>query len=224
MLPEAESEPFLRDDASNSHTEQSQPTYQAAARKRLISSTQIITHFLVFALTSIIWGTIFMQNRASRPPHSFGAIHYQISTAKWQGCGSSPEEAKQRNCMYDILSNHWVPKPCADQRSVEEYQSDGSWLGYRYENRTDLLTIDAMGDLPVYYTSVRDHIVHCAALWKRQYRAFFEGRQNIDNIIVDTKHTMHCAEYLINMTDYGTDFWAIPIPVEVGYSGCYSLD
>ncbi len=49
-----------------------------------------------------------------------------------------------------------------DLDAVEEYQTDGSWYGYSQENRTELLSLESMGELSRYYTSERDHIVHCA--------------------------------------------------------------
>lgn len=40
--------------------------------------------------------------------------------------GSSIEDAVDRECYYDILSNYWMPSPYMDQASVEEYQKDSS--------------------------------------------------------------------------------------------------
>ena len=46
-----------------------------------------------------------------------------------------------------------------DQEAVREHQSDGSWFGYADEERTRLLSIDAMSEAPFYYTNMRDHIL-----------------------------------------------------------------
>ena len=35
---------------------------------------------------------------------------------------------------------------------------------------------------------------------------------------------MHCAEYLIQMTEWGTHFGNMPIKVFVGYSSCLLRD
>jgi hypothetical protein len=114
-----------------------------------------------------------------------------------------------------------VPGICMDQEAVEEYQADGSWFGFADEKRTELLTLDAMSEMEFYYTSERDHIVHCAMLWRKQYRAFFEGRQNLDTLIASKAHTLHCSQYLIDMTEKGPDYWNMPIKTWVGYAGCW---
>jgi hypothetical protein len=116
-----------------------------------------------------------------------------------------------------------MPSVCLDEDAIKDYQSDGTWFGYADQYRTQLLDIEEYGDKPVYYTSARDHIVHCAMLWKKQYRAFFKdgGRNALDQVLTDEGHTMHCAHYLINMTSWGTNFANMPIEVIPGYSGCW---
>ena len=188
---------------------------------------------LVFFITSLLWGLILLY--ASRQiPHfthyrgDYGAhskiYGISISEYKFLKCGTSVDEAKALGCEYDILTNHWVPKQCIDRDAVKEYQSDESWYGYARENRTELLSLDTMGELPVYYTSERDHIVHCAMLWRRQYKAFSEGRKNIDSVTADPEHTYHCSQYLMDMTDRGVDFRGVPLEVHVGFAGCFFGD
>ncbi|MBE3046178.1 hypothetical protein IMZ48_27300 [Candidatus Bathyarchaeota archaeon] len=136
-------------------------------------------------------------------------------------CGGSTPEAKDLGCEYDILSNHWIPGPCMDQAAVEDYQADGSWFGYGNEERTELLTIDAMSEMEFYYTSLRDHIVHCAVLWRKQFRAFYENRPMLDSLIASWEHTMHCADFLVKMTEEGPDYWTMPIKTFVGHAACW---
>ena len=184
----------------------------------------------VFFSTSLLWGLMLLYIAGHTTPF----YHYRgeygennmlngmvISDYKFLKCGTSVAEAKALGCEYDILANHWVPKQCMDQDAVEEYQSDGSWYGYSYENRTELLTIEDMGELPLYYTSERDHIVHCAMLWRKQYRAFSEGRKIIDSITADPEHTHHCSQYLMDMTELGPDLRTVPLVVNVGFAGCF---
>ncbi|GAB1316885.1 hypothetical protein MFIFM68171_07095 [Madurella fahalii] len=142
-----------------------------------------------------------------------------------EGCGTTPDKAIRAGCKYDILSNHWVPGQCLDEAAVAEYQRDGSWLGYADSNRTQVLTVDEMGSMPegFYYTTMRDHIVHCASLWKKQFRAFAENRAVLDWVVADEEHTMHCAQFLVDMTETegGLDYRHMPIKVFVGYAPCW---
>ena len=90
------------------------------------------------------------------------------------------------------------------------------------------------GGRKYYYTNMRDHILHCAMLWRRQYREFMtvmgrdyvgaEGVRGLDSLIVDEEHTMHCSTFLVEMTENGPDFEGMPIQVEVGYAGCHVMD
>ena len=101
-----------------------------------------------------------------------------------------------------------------------------------------------------YYTNMRDHIMHCATLWRRQYRAFMtvmgtpaylsrmdagallssDGSmpvRGLDSLIVDEEHTMHCSEFLVEMTEAGKgkeEWEAMPIQVEVGFAGCHVMN
>lgn len=77
--------------------------------------------------------------------------------------------------------------------------------------------------MKLYYTNMRDHIVHCAVLWKRQFTAWKESWKYLDGVLVDEHHTMHCADFLVQMTDKGTDFRKVPISVVVGHEGCHVL-
>lgn len=235
MIPEDESNLFPNGTNDDPECEKLYRPYSPRGRSGISiswfrTSSPLWSHYLVFVTSSLLWGCILLlilQNpsRFGAPNEFFKAteLHGNLTShSRFTNCGSSASEAKALGCRYDILSNHWVPSACMDQESVVEYQSDGSWFGFANENRTGPLTIDVMGETPLYYTSVRDHIVHCAMLWRKQYRAFFDGRDSLDSVIVDRKHTMHCSQYLINMTEVGTNFWDEPLEVYVGYAGCHT--
>jgi hypothetical protein len=237
MLPGQESEPFLeefeRDSDSKSALEHETGSCASSQlmywRKNSTPTSPHCFGVLVFIATSLIWGILllFMAQSSSSPDKYIlqpgnSQFHNLTSDAKLLTCGRSPSEARAKGCRYDILSNHWVPGICMDQEAVAEYQSDGSWFGFADEQRTEVLTVDAMSEREFYWTSDRDHIFHCAMLWRKQYRAFFEERSNFDTLIADYEHTMHCSEFLTNMTDNGPDYWNKPIQTFVGYAGCWS--
>jgi hypothetical protein len=195
--------------------------------------TLIASHFAVFVATSCVWGAIIISMILFSPQtveshvQSTGSHSHNISffasETDFLTCGHSVEEAKLRGCQYDILTNHWMPGQCTDELSVKEYQSDGSWFPYADENRTELLAVEELGDRPFYYTSMRDHIVHCAVLWRRQFRALSEGWKYVDSITADAEHTMHCADFLMAKAEL-PDYREMPIKVFVGKSGCHVRD
>lgn len=192
----------------------------------------IVYHIAVVISTALLWGIIivliitFFPNQFKdilHPPHIHNTT-FLASQTHFLTCGHSVTEAKKIGCHYDILSNHWTPSLCADDYSIQEYKSDDSWFPYADGNRTQALAIEELGDLEFYYTSMRDHIVHCAMLWRRQYRAFSEGWKYVDQILMDPKHTMHCSQFLMDMTEHGQDYRTMPIKVFVGKAGCHVRD
>lgn len=235
MEKEIESEPFLKQ-SKNSRIKHQNSTPSVAGRAKTSLASLLSTHLLICLITSLFWGALLhsiLKHRRS-PQSAFtekavadvGDVHPSplIAGADYLLCGTSTEEAKALGCKYDILSNHWVPAPCMDEDAVREYQSDGSWFGYADENRTQQLSIDAMSEVPFYFTNMRDHILHCAMLWRKQYRALSGERTRLDSLIVDGEHTVHCSDFLVRMTEHGPDFSKIPIKVEVGFAGCYVRD
>lgn len=85
-------------------------------------------------------------------------------------------------------------------------------------NLTEPLRPDAMGERDHYYTSIRDHINHCAMLWRKQFWTLFEGRRVFDAVIANSYHTEHCASFLSEL--FGSNRTE-PTLVRVGFSGCW---
>ena len=236
-----ESQPFLEESSPElKRNSDARWLLKRGVRSGVISSwfknrSPLFSHCAVFVATSMVWGciillTIYFSPRTlqstgktiSSPPH-----HHQgflATEIEYLTCGNSLQEAKDKGCIYDILSNHWIPGECADEPSIKEYQSDGSWFPYADENRTELLAREELGDREFYYTSIRDHIFHCAVLWRRQFRALSEGWNYLDSVVTDPEHTMHCSQYLVDMSEYGPDFRSLPIKVFVGHAGCHVRD
>lgn len=85
-------------------------------------------------------------------------------------------------------------------------------------NLTEPLRPDTMGERDHYYTSIRDHINHCAMLWRKQFWTLFEGRRVFDAVIANSYHTEHCASFLSEL--FGSNRTE-PTLVRVGFSGCW---
>ncbi|PTB49543.1 hypothetical protein M431DRAFT_486544 [Trichoderma harzianum CBS 226.95] len=192
MPPNNETKPFLTDmsdhDIQQHKIGRAKQLWHSSWTQSAPSHSRafwLMSHTLACSVTSLMWLAILWLSRSAMSPwmcsqflssvaqphyhpglatdvnHNFTA-HSQLLT-----CGHSTQEAKSMGCKYDILSNHWIPGVCMDEDAVKEYQMDGSWYGYADSNRTQLLSYESMGDMDLYYTSMRDHIVHCAVLWKK---------------------------------------------------------
>ena len=154
-----------------------------------------------------------------KPVTKEGDSHNVTSNAKLLSCGKSTQEAKALGCKYDVLLNAWVPAPCMDEEFIQEYKDDGTWSSYADWNMTQkLTTVDEISERKFYYTSVKDHVNHCAVMWKKQFWALFEERPAFDTIIASPGHTDHCAQYLVDVMESD---WNEPTKVEMGFAGCW---
>lgn len=219
-----ESQPFLSK-YSDDPTEPELPHhYQLALSRR----TRIISHTLVFLLTSLLWLLIItllthpakiIWSTTNTTP---GEPNYNItSNARLQTCGNTTTSALSAGCKYDVLLNNWIPSPCYDDEFIQEYTDDESWGAYADANLTIQLSPQEMSESEYYYTSVRDHINHCAILWKKQFFALYEERRAIDTIVASAGHTDHCAQYLMDVEESNVKE---ATRVERGFAGCWIRD
>lgn len=148
------------------------------------------------------------------------------SNATLLTCGSTVPQAKSNNCKYDILLNNWVPAPCYSQEFVDEYVDENNyseangWGGFADEAMTRRLTLQQMSEGPFYWTSLRDHVTHCAVMWKKQFATMyeFEAKGVLDTVLASYGHTDHCAQYLM---DSSWRNWTGPTKTEMGFAGCW---
>jgi hypothetical protein len=222
-----ESQPFLEPYSDNPAT--NDPESDRKFRPIEGRKNRLLSHSLVFVVTSLLWMLVifgmseFPTWTWSNWRTSISEVdnrHNVTSNAKLVKCGSTTQEARALGCKYDILLNNWVPSACIDRDEfVEEYLDDGSWAAFADEKMTQkLTTVDEMSEREFYYTSVRDHINHCAVMWKKQFWALYEERQAFDTVIASPGHTDHCAQYLM---DAGEGNWTVATRVERGFAGCW---
>jgi hypothetical protein len=223
-ITEPEHQPFLYSDDPT--TKDLEPTGQFRQIKN--RRTTFISHSLVFVVTSFLWilVTYVVTSPSTRwsSGSSTGGRHNITSNARLITCGNTTQEARANNCSYDILLNNWVPHACVDVNEdfILEYLDDDSWGAFVDKNMSVRITsIEEMSEREFYYTSVRDHINHCAVMWKKQFSALFEESRAFDSVIASPGHTDHCAQYLMDVV--GAD-WAEATRVERGFAGCWVRD
>ena len=188
---ETEHQPFLKysDDPMIDEPEPGRQYHHVEGRR-----TMLLSHSLVFIITSLLWTMVFFTISPTSihwgSPSKVEDHHNITSNARLVTCGNSTQEARALGCKYDVLLNNWVPAQCVDKEFVQEYQDDRSWGAFADENLTQkLTTIDEMSERETYYTSVRDHINHCALIWKKQFWALYEESPAFDTVISTPYHT-----------------------------------
>lgn len=163
--------------------------------KRGDTKTTILFHALTFSLAvaaTVLAGFLI------RP---FPARPLQTKTLH---CGSTSAEARELRCTYDVLSNIWVPTPCLDTANLADFKRLAQWQAYSSPNATRLLSEDEMGDVVgplTYFTPVREHMVHCALMWRRLHKGFQEDSRFLDSHVRAYTHTAHCSQLMIDFLE-----------------------
>ncbi|CAL3970243.1 unnamed protein product [Diplocarpon coronariae] len=177
---------------------------------------------LTFLFTSAIWlALLYLTSSRPLSHHAPDPTerHNITSTSTLTMCPNSTTAARAAGCKYDLLLNHWIPSQCWDQDYLDEYIDDGSWAAFEDEELTQPITTKKeMEEREFYWTSARDHINHCATMWKKQFTALFEESKTMDSLIASPGHTDHCAQYLMDATRKNVT-WATR--VEIGFAGCW---
>ena len=130
----------------------------------------------------------------SRPPQTQGG---SIVTAH---CGTTPEEAQARGCIWDIMSFGWMHPSCFDYEESAQWETQyGPWEWYseRPGNATDLipLTAEELPYTPVVWTTQGYHVQHCLYVLKMIHVAAMAG-EAVSNEGIELSHTAHCTKLI----------------------------
>ena len=191
----------------------------------------IVSHAVTFLIAVLLSTTVLILYR----PISYKPA--SEPTTKHLHCGNSTREAREQGCVYDVLTNMWVPEPCWDKEGTEEYMRTAPWQGYDTQDATRRLTLEEMSERvghdrlaadltsPPYWTPLREHVIHCALMWQRQHRGYMSGKwKRLDFHSLSYQHTVHCSRSLVHMAGAGDK---MPDPLDkvairtwVGFSEC----
>lgn len=115
-------------------------------------------------------------------------------------CGNSTTEAKERGCSYDPLSACWMHESCPhDYTDVFTTFNDGKPFIYYYDEAAtrQMKDYDEVGENAngFYWTSVREHLVHCLYLLRRGHDVHMRG-DRLDSMLANIEHVDHCTDFL----------------------------
>ncbi|KAK8136466.1 hypothetical protein PG984_004406 [Apiospora sp. TS-2023a] len=242
-------DPILVETSPRPQPQQPGPAKALCCQRRVLS-IHIVSYVVVIITTSLFWILVMLSNTPSNntatdcalstsgaheiDSTSALATHEQqqprlnITTgATYLTCGNSTQEARSHGCQYDVLLNNWVPAPCYDADFVAEYEEDGSSAAFHDAALTQRVEggAEALRELEFYYTSRRDHINHCAMMWRKQFAALFERRAAFDSVVANPYHTEHCSQYLLDAPERAAKGGQIePTKTSVGFAGCWVRD
>ncbi|KAI1126940.1 hypothetical protein F5Y10DRAFT_266651 [Nemania abortiva] len=116
-------------------------------------------------------------------------------------CGSTPEEATERGCRFDVASFCWLPDACYDGGLSEQFDNYRDWEWFLDPDKTQPLSRQQVmtGKYPEVFVRWGYHIRHCTAMWMKMHRALMgPGTSAIDSYIGNIHHTHHCGEMLLD--------------------------
>lgn len=202
------------------------PYHAPTSRARLI-----LSHAGTFLISMLLSTSIFMVYRPSAP------TTISPPTTRHLHCGNSTTDARAQGCVFDVLTNMWVPEVCWDKEGTEEFMRTAPWQGYDSQDGQRLLTLEEMSERvgkdrlapdpssPPYWTPLREHVIHCALMWQRQHRGFMSGMgKKLDFHSLSYQHTVHCSRSLVHMAGAGGQppdpLDKVAIRTWVGFSEC----
>lgn len=150
-------------------------------------------------VTSAVWAAAWTFRMHSILPSS-PTVNYQ--TSRELHCGSSPAEARSRDCKLQVWSYTWIPEPCFD-----------------YELNAKFVSIYEKNDLPYYMdangTEMVDFATVCAgeveelnAVWGSHFwhcqfaiSGYFRRGEGTE-VKTDPEHLKHCSKWLTDPFRY----------------------
>ncbi|KAE9992804.1 hypothetical protein EG327_007728 [Venturia inaequalis] len=113
-------------------------------------------------------------------------------------CGQTATEAKEKGCIFDIMSMAWQSPECFDEDLHEEFMDLGPWKFYSDETATHELTYEQVSQRgQISWAERRYFVVHCVYGWKAMHRAW-QRAWRMDSNLASMAHTELCSRVLKN--------------------------
>ncbi|KAH8777673.1 hypothetical protein F5883DRAFT_639731 [Diaporthe sp. PMI_573] len=138
-------------------------------------------------------------------------------------CGSSPREARDLGCKFDLVLYSWVPEPCYDHEIQVAYRErESEWWRERGGVGGEKISQDraALGIEEAMWLSWDYHDYHCQFIWKMMTRILRNTSMGVPGRLLEYHHTDHCIEVLKGIDPGPKE--DISTKVSLNYSTCYS--
>ncbi|KAH6645222.1 hypothetical protein BKA67DRAFT_542193 [Truncatella angustata] len=174
--------------------------------ERFINGGRNLTWKLVYFFLGILAAlTCGILGYMAYPNPSTPSTTSKSSTSELH-CGNSATEARALGCVFDLLTNNWMPKYCSDPYTDAEYRvwvldSDrqlGAWA-YYYDEKAEhqVASEEELSDLvgKSIFTTTENHLGHCTFLARRMHRL---TTGEISAVAHNSfAHTMHCTSSIL---------------------------
>ncbi|KAL0931144.1 uncharacterized protein CTRU02_213879 [Colletotrichum truncatum] len=174
--------------------------------------------FIAFIALTTIVGQVLRRTTMSGTHHDVGP------KVLIKPCGSTPQEAREKGCHFDVISFCWLPTQCYDSDLSRDFDLQNHLEWFLDPHRTQPLTHEQImtGEYTGLYVNWEYHVRHCTAMWKKMHRAILHGDGHgdkaIDGYIGAYEHTKHCEHMLLAGRNIAPDI--INTRIAVKYPDC----
>ncbi|EFQ31080.1 hypothetical protein CGRA01v4_01974 [Colletotrichum graminicola] len=171
-----------------------------------------ITLAFLFAATCILFVYVARQTTCGSsfcPSLSSTMVHEPPAPTPIElHCGNTSTEARELGCVFDLLTNNWMPEYCSDPATDDEHRawvlerrrSLGPWAFFHDDKAQHrVASEEALSDLvgSHIYTTTENHLAHCVFLARRMHRLVTgEIAAVAHNSLA---HTMHCTSAILKV-------------------------
>ena len=137
-------------------------------------------------------------------------------------CGHTPEEARARNCHFDVILYSWIPEPCFNQEIQDEYVSRNESAWYRERGGKGgqvSKEVVAAGNEQLLWIDWASHMNHCKFLWKLTTVLLLDSSMGVPGTILAPEHIEHCINVLTG--DEYVPMDSVTTRLMLDYSTCY---
>lgn len=196
--------------------------HTATSKRPYLFKKFLLTAFLGIASVLLIFGVLDLKALQSERHHG------------QQVCGGTPEEARDSDCIFDILLMGWVPQRCHNAHLANRLGQQQPWVFHRDKNGTmPPMSVQELlkGDWDFLYVNQAFAVAACAYSWQKMHSAAITG-DVLDGYTSHWHHTEHCGDIMtmqLGEYDYtiglANKFVACPWNVGENYKeiGWYSI-
>ncbi|KAK0385267.1 hypothetical protein NLU13_7743 [Sarocladium strictum] len=178
---------------------------------------------VLLSVSTIVLATLYARNLQSPAKYNTYLKDNRLLT-----CGESVAEAKGLGCHFDLLAKAWLPEACP-RHGLAEFASldtalmnintssadDGNhktdmnhWRYYSAKHGGREISVDELAAMADhlsedtrYWTTRREHSVHCAWMLLRLAYAYTNGLRG-DHMVRSYEHARHCVHNLLDKSMY----------------------
>jgi hypothetical protein len=175
-------------------------SYYEAELQHISSRRFIIGGVLLFVLALVVGGASWTWSRENGDSVHWNHLRLDPHAPRRTplSCGNSTEEAEALGCVYDVLAANWIHQDCPRDYVDEFYyfQNGTAWPYYADQNGTHQMSFYELAHNGYYWSSTREHLVHCSFMLRRGHDVMARG-DRLDGLVGKLEHANHCAQYLM---------------------------